>query len=842
MPTNTQVRELLLQWENLKKEGRPVSVDELCRDCPELIQTLQQQIEALETVDKMLLTAPLQARGTLQPHGANDFVPVAPPIANPASETTSGMTTIGAPRLSATIDLRSGAEPVPGYVLVERLGRGGFGEVWRATAPGGFPIALKFVPLAGQGLKIEMRALEIIKTIRHPNLLATFGAWQIQGLLVIAMELADRTLTDRFDEAIAQGLPGIPRDELLEYLQAAAKGIDYLNVPQPASEGKQGLGVQHRDIKPHNILLVGSGVKLADFGLARLLEHAMTAHTGSLTPAYAAPEFMRGQTSNRSDQYSLAVTYCELRGGRLPFEGNLEKMLLGHLERAPDLSMLPEAEQPIVARALAKNPADRWPTCRSFVEALVNQDGGARNSIAGHKQLPRGAGRRSRALSSMVLAGIFGLFILAVLISRDTTPPDVPVEKRTPVNNVKPQRQIPESNLESQIVQSRTSQSTVEESREDESKAAESAPTPQITTESANFSAVTKTDLPQIVPPAGNTAETTESIRETSDASTVPPVAAAPAASVTPDIRTPNVRVGELLRFTEHHTGVRSVAMSPNNRHVLSAGDDRIVRLWDIETGVEIDRFAAHLATVECVAFSPDGNRAISGADDNTLWLWDVAGKSKLRPLLGHTEAIYCVAFSADGSLVLSGGKDTTVRLWNVETGQELNQIVIPDESIWSVAFGPDNHYALVASDSNVVRLYNLETRQAVNRLDAHADVVWSVAYSEKTGRALSGGGDASVHGDFSVRLWDVERGKELHRFDGHRDNVGSVAFSPDGRRALSGSVDSTVRLWDLETRQALHCFAEHTDVVQCVAFSPDGRRALSASRDGTVRVWGLPR
>jgi WD40 repeat protein len=180
--------------------------------------------------------------------------------------------------------------------------------------------------------------------------------------------------------------------------------------------------------------------------------------------------------------------------------------------------------------------------------------------------------------------------------------------------------------------------------------------------------------------------------------------------------------------------------------------------------------------------------------------------------------------------------------LWNVETGQELNQIVIPGEMILSVAFGPDNRHALVASDSNVVRLFNVETREAVKRLNAHEDVVWSVAYSEKTGRALSGGGDASVHSDFSVRLWDEQRGRELHRFAGHEGAVGSVAISPDGRRALSGSVDRTVRLWDLEHYQELICFAEHTDIVQCVAFSPDGRHALSASRDGTVRVWGLPR
>src|SRR5439155_20643809 len=101
-------------------------------------------------------------------------------------------------------------------------------------------------------------------------------------------------------------------------------------------------------------------------------EHTVTGHTGVLTAAYAAPEFFRGQTSSSSDQYSLAVTYCELRGGRLPITGVMPiEFLDGHLNRPPDLSMLPPEEQPVLARARAKDPAERWPTCRAFVQALT---------------------------------------------------------------------------------------------------------------------------------------------------------------------------------------------------------------------------------------------------------------------------------------------------------------------------------------------------------------------------------------------------------------------------------------------------------------------------------------
>ncbi len=268
------------------------------------------------------------------------------------------------------ITLEAGAEPVPGYRLVGRLGRGGCGEVWKATGPGGFELALKFVCLAEPVGQPELRAIQIIKDVRHPHLLATFGAWQVGRYLIIAMELAERTLLDRFREAAGQGFPGIPAPEIHEHFLDAARGLDYLNEPRHPSGGTEPVGIQHRDVKPQNLLLVGGSVKVADFGLARILEHTQTSHTGSMTPAYAAPEFFKKQTSSQSDQYSLAVTYCHLRGGRLPFTGGMAEIMAGHLLEPPDLTMLPEGEREAAARALAKEPRDRWGSCRAFVDAL----------------------------------------------------------------------------------------------------------------------------------------------------------------------------------------------------------------------------------------------------------------------------------------------------------------------------------------------------------------------------------------------------------------------------------------------------------------------------------------
>lgn len=347
MSDDTLLDELLDEWESqLNCAGAPsleAFIEKHCAGASDdLRERFRRRAQALAAMDRKLAAA------------GDGPAPPSQRDANPRSDL-----------------LRPGWEPLPGYRLEERRGRGGFGEVWKATAPGGFHVALKFVRLQHRVGEAELRALQVIKDLRHPHLLSVFGAWQEHGYLIVAMELAERTLAERFEEATAQApQAGIPREELLRYFGEAAKGLDFLNKPSAGEGGGGNAGVQHRDIKPQNLLLVGGSVKVGDFGLARVLEHSLTGHTGSMTVAYAPPEFFGRQTSTQSDQYSLAVTWCELRGGRLPFTGSQAQLMAGHLNEPPDLSMLPPEERPVVARALAKKPPERWPTCGEFVESL----------------------------------------------------------------------------------------------------------------------------------------------------------------------------------------------------------------------------------------------------------------------------------------------------------------------------------------------------------------------------------------------------------------------------------------------------------------------------------------
>jgi serine/threonine protein kinase len=272
-----------------------------------------------------------------------------------------------------TVVCEVNSEPIPGYRLLAPLGKGGYGEVWKCEAPGGLVKAMKIVAgsanasAEANGAEQELRALARVKAIRHPFLLSMERVEIVDGDLILVTELADRSLYELLCEYRKNDWPGIPRADLVGYLREAAEVLDLMN---------QQHGLQHLDIKPRNLFLVGRHVKVADFGLVSSLAEMSGAapHTvqlGAVTPLYAAPESFLGKISLFSDQYSLAVAYCQLLTGALPFNGkNFRQLAMQHVQEPPNLELLPACDHAAVGRALAKDPELRFQSCLEFVNAL----------------------------------------------------------------------------------------------------------------------------------------------------------------------------------------------------------------------------------------------------------------------------------------------------------------------------------------------------------------------------------------------------------------------------------------------------------------------------------------
>ncbi len=284
-----------------------------------------------------------------------------------------------------------GDEPVPGFRLVKLLAWEAFGSVWRAIGPGGMEAAVKVVSLVNRQRLKEFHALRLVKHIRHPNLVPILAFWlkDRQGNfldeslvedadslleapvdLIMVMGLGDKSLHDRLKEHQQEGHPGIPPEELLLYMEDVAQALDHLN--RPIHElGAGPVAIQHCDIKPQNVLIVGGAAQVCDLGGARCVESVtQTSAVGSA--AYMAPEYItEGRPSRYTDQYSLAVCYVELRTGALPLNArSAAAAYFTHIRGALDLCQLSDPERAVIAKATSVRPDNRYPSCLAMVRAL----------------------------------------------------------------------------------------------------------------------------------------------------------------------------------------------------------------------------------------------------------------------------------------------------------------------------------------------------------------------------------------------------------------------------------------------------------------------------------------
>jgi serine/threonine protein kinase len=651
MSTHTRFAELLLRWQEAREQGVQLHASELSSGDPDIEAELQRRIETLQAMQWM---EKLQSAST-KPYTIPNGVP--------------------------NKHWQAGQEPVPGYQLVRFLGRGGFSEVWEASGPGGIPVALKLI-LADRSFP-EEKSLELLKSIRHPRIVSNFGAWSVESGFAIAMELADESLHERWIKLDANETDRIELSRLA--LIACAEALDCLNIQHH---------IQHRDVKPQNMLLFGDYIKLADFGIAKAVENHSTGHTGNLTVAYAPPEFFQGRSAASSDQYSLAITYTLLRTGQLPFVGNSAQMTYCHLHRTPDLKALPSGERNAVMRALSKYPRDRWPTCTDFANAVLHKQSTFLLPKT-RRQLLLGA-----AAISIAATGFFAW------------PSSKPVELRLKQRFDKPESMVAKNeNLEVQqvvgtVMADRTGGrmdkydyyvlgnglkgafvwdgSTGKLLRHLTSAPGFAVALPSnerpwcLTGENdgvlRKWSLTNGTNLETI--PAHENSQQIRSINISPDTYQIVTASTDRSIKVWEFSKSRQAPV-QTLKTESFVTVARFCS---NGRSLASVESDGLLQFWDRSTGQPFKKIDASNARLWAMDISPDGNFVLTGGVDRKVKLWDLSNGTLIKEFIGHDSDVHCVSFTENSDMVCSGSFDRTLRFWNIHTGKEVQRATHPRE------------------------------------------------------------------------------------------------------------------------------------------------------------------
>jgi WD40 repeat protein len=743
------------------------------------------------------------------------------------------------------------------FELLEQLGVGSFGTVYKARDTELDRLVAIKIPRAGSLARTEdmdrfLREAKSSAQLKHLGIVALYDAGTVAGTCYLVSEfIQGATLAQRLTAR------GFGFRQAAELIAAVADALHYAHER----------GVIHRDIKPSNIMLDLEGrPHLMDFGLAkRAADQVTMTLEGQVlgTPAYMAPEQARGEVSKvdtRSDVYSLGVILYELLTGELPFRGQARMLLVQVMQDEPRPprrlnDRIPRDLETVCLKAMAKEPARRYPSARDLADDLrrwLKGEPVQAQPIGRVEKVGRWC-RRNPALAASV-AGVLLALAVGTAVSVAFALAAQREAGRATANEALANLKAHEAAADRDAARAAERESRQRMVRLGIMTGTRALESGEPAAALLWFHQAWELDRPN------PDAEPSHRARLAGLLHSMPELLGAcfhrgqvADAAFSPDgtrlLARSDGREVYLWDYARsrlatpplaHSDQVRHACWSPDGTTVATASADGSAAVWDARTGTRAHTLP-YGRPVTWVAYHPKGDRLVTAAEDGTVQLWEVATGKRIVWPFPATAALDYVAFSPDGSRLVTAGRDDTVRVWAFDPPGPVSpplpyRASTPTERYsfhWNrwPRFGADGRSVISFKGEELIvwpgtgaRFKTFPLGYAITEIYPIPRTDWVLATGNRYNRVAV------------VRATD---GKDVYVLSHPRQaNIGTV--SPDGKYLMTASSGGLIHLRVAATGELVWPPQKCADFVSALAVSPDGQRCLAASQDGTVRVWAV--